>query len=242
MKFIAASSSEAGGRKSNEDYCNYVQQQRFGCWVVADGLGGHEGGEFASLIAVSRIVETAGRKMLHSDAIMRYYIQEAQEALHARQKLEMRLASMRTTIVVLASDHKTASWAHVGDSRLYHFRDGAIASETKDHSVCQSLVNLGVITRAQIRQHEDRSRLLRVLGAEGAARPDVRTNVTLKPGDRFLLCTDGLWEYVTETEMEIDLAKSATPKDWIRRMEQRLLPRVKPGHDNYSSIAIFVES
>jgi len=241
MKFLTASSSETGGRKSNEDYCGVVQTGSFGCWVVADGLGGYEGGEFASLIAVSRIVEAASRKSLLSEAAMHNYVQAAQEALHARQKQELRLASMRTTIVVLVADQRSVSWAHVGDSRLYHFRGGTIVNETLDHSMCQSLVNLGVITRAQIRRHEDRSRLMRVLGAEGDARPDIITNVAVAPGDRFLLCTDGFWEYVTETEMESDLAKSATPKEWIKFMERRLLPRAKAGHDNYTSIAIFVQ-
>lgn len=241
MKFITASSCEAGGRTTNEDYCNFVQTERFGCWVVADGLGGREGGEFASLIAVSRIVEAAARKSFHSEAALRYYVQEAQESLHARQRQEMRLAAMRTTVVVLAADQNTASWAHIGDSRLYHFRGGKIVNETLDHSVCQSLVNLGAITREQIRGHPERRRLLRVLGSEGAARPDVRANVPIAPGDRFLLCTDGLWGYVTESEMEMDLAKSATPQEWIRRMERRLQPRVKAGHDNYTSLAIFAQ-
>ncbi|WP_027088194.1 PP2C family protein-serine/threonine phosphatase [Cohnella panacarvi] len=241
MKFITASSCEPGGRKTNEDYCHFVQTERFGCWVVADGLGGHEGGEFASLIAGSRIVEAAARKSIHSEGVLRYYVQEAQEALHARQKQELRLAAMRTTVVVLAADQKTASWAHIGDSRLYHFRGGTIWNETLDHSVCQSLVNLGAITREQIRRHPERRRLLRVLGAEGAARPDVRANVPIAPGDRFLLCTDGLWGYVTEQEMETDLAKSDTPQDWIRHMERRLQQRAKAGHDNYTSLAIFVQ-
>lgn len=241
MKIITASSCEAGGRKTNEDYCSFVNTERFGCWVVADGLGGHEGGEFASLIAASRIVEAAARKSLHSEAVMRYYVQEAQEALHARQKQEFRLADMRTTVVVLAADRKTASWAHIGDSRLYHFRGGKILNETLDHSVCQSLVNLGEITREQIRRHPERRRLLRVLGAEGIARPDIRANVPISPGDRFLLCTDGWWEYVTEPEMEIDLANSATPQEWIRHMERRLRLRAKAGHDNYTSLAIFVQ-
>ena len=241
MKFTAAMSSEAGGRKINEDYCDYVQSGGFGCWVVADGLGGHEGGEYASRIAASRIIEAAGRKELHSEAILRHYIQEAQEALHAYQKQDKRLASMRTTIVCLVSDYRKVAWAHVGDSRLYQFRDGLVRTQTKDHSVCQSLVNIGEITVEQIRHHEDRSRLLRVLGAEGEAKPDVGPPEAAKPGDAYLLCTDGLWEYVTETEMEIDLAKSADPRQWLSLMEERVLGRAKAGHDNYSAIAIFVE-
>ncbi|WEK53126.1 MAG: protein phosphatase 2C domain-containing protein [Candidatus Cohnella colombiensis] len=240
MKFMTASSSEVGGRKVNEDCCKFIQLDQYGCWIIADGLGGHEGGQMASSLAVQRVIEAAGRKQLHSEAIMRYYIQEAHETLHAYQKQEMKLSRMRTTIVMLASDYRTASWAHVGDSRLYHFRGGTIFTETKDHSVCQSLVSMGEITRGQIRQHEDRSRLLRVLGAEGAVRPDVRAPVQVKPGDAFLLCSDGFWEYVTETEMEVDLSKSTTPEQWLNRMNDRLVRRAKPDHDNYSSIAIIV--
>lgn len=241
MRFAAASRSDAGGRIRNEDSCLYAQTERFGCWAIGDGVGGRSGGTIASLTAVTGVVEAANRRRALSEAAMIGYVQSAQEAIYARQKQQILLAGMRTTIVMLATDFRTASWAHVGDSRLYHFRKGKIVSDTKDHSYCQGLVERREILREQIPTHRERNKLTRVLGSEREVRPDVRANVAVGPDDAFLLCSDGLWVYVSEAEMEADLAKSKTPEQWIDRMERRLLERAKAGHDNYSAIAIFVK-
>jgi serine/threonine protein phosphatase PrpC len=148
---------------------------------------------------------------------------------------------MRTTLVVLASDGQRARWAHVGDSRLYHLRGGRIASQTLDHSVPQALARAGEIRPDEIRCHEDRNRLLRTLGNEDEARPTVLGEpVLLEPDDAFLLCTDGFWEFVTEAEIEVTLAKAATPEDWLTTMATRLLNRADPGHDNYTAVAVWV--
>ena len=96
------------------------------------------------------------------------------------------------------------------------------------------------IEASKIRQHEDRNRLLRSIGG----REEVRATIEeipheVRPGDAFLMCTDGFWEYVTETAMEVDLAKSATPSGWLRFMELRIREAAPADQDNYSAIAIF---
>lgn len=133
-----------------------------------------------------------------------------------------------------------ALWAHVGDTRLYHFWNGKLVGQTLDHSVSQLAVDMGLITGDQIRFHEDRSRLLRALGSD-SPEPEPGGPVLLAKGfHAFLLGTDGFWEYVTEPEMEETLAVSSDPRQWLSRMKL-ILQRKGPGdRDNASAAAIFI--
>lgn len=232
--------SQAGGRPCNEDCCGFLLQDTAGCWVLADGLGGRAGGEAASGIAVEAILSHFSQNPQCSPQALSGALEAANHKLHRRQAAEPQLAQMRTTAVVLLTDRAGALWAHVGDSRLYAFHQGALVAQTRDHSVPQSLSDAGRITPREIRFHPDRNRLLRALGNNGAADPSILSAPRpLALGDAFLLCTDGFWEYVTETEMEIDFACSSTPADWLDRMHFRLLQRAGEGHDNYTAVAIF---
>ena len=149
---------------------------------------------------------------------------------------------MRTAIAVLIGDGLIAHWAHVGDVRLYVFREGEVFFQTKDHSVPQALVNAGEIGTDAIRGHEDRNRLLRSLGSPENHQPSVLENpFVILRGDIFLLCTDGFWEYVNELEMLLEWCKSLNLRDWLERMELRILKRAPQGHDNYSAIALFAD-
>jgi serine/threonine protein phosphatase PrpC len=149
---------------------------------------------------------------------------------------------MRTTAVVLVADTSGAVWGHIGDSRLYMLRSGRVVSQTRDHSVPQSLVDAGEITPAEIRFHEDRNRLLRSLGNGGRLRAALLERpMLLNKGDAFLLCSDGFWEYVTETEMEVDFAKARTPDDWLDRMAVRIRPRAHEARDNCTALAVFID-
>ncbi|MBF0229864.1 MAG: serine/threonine-protein phosphatase [Desulfamplus sp.] len=242
MKYITATLSDVGGRSENQDYCGFVEKSPFNCWVVADGLGGHRGGEVASRIAAQTILDEFAKKSEMSSEAMVRYIKSAQDEIIRQQEEEPKLFSMRTTVVILIADSESAIWSHIGDTRLYHFSGGRIIFQTKDHSVPQAMFDAGDISYDEIRQHEDRNRLLRTLGHEGNLRPAVeKESHQVQAGDAFLLCTDGFWEYVTETEMEADLARSDTPEKWLADMNARIISRAEGKYDNYTAIALFSE-
>lgn len=237
--FTAAHISNRGGRGYNEDHTLSAVANDTACWVVADGLGGHGGGADASAIACEAAVRSfLADPSLSPDAV-RAHIEAAHQAVLQQQVAQPALARMRTTIVMLIANATHAVWGHVGDSRLYHLRAGKIISQTNDHSVPQNLVDAGEITIFDIRHHEDRARLLRSLGEEQVARSTVVAQpIPLAQGDAFLLCTDGLWDYVYELEMELDFAKSSHPADWLAHMETRLQERVDGTNDNYTAVAV----
>jgi PPM family protein phosphatase len=240
MPFMTEAVSRIGGRELNEDSYGFLEMNQAACWVVADGLGGHQGGETASRIAVDAILNSFRARPELSAAALQRHLDAAQQAIVQAQKAQPALATMRTTIVILLTDSKRALWAHVGDSRLYYLENGRIESYTKDHSVVQAMVNAGELPASRIRHHEDRNRVLRSLGnSDNDLRPTILPSPrTLHNGAAFLLCTDGFWENVTEPEMEVDFAKAERVQDWLMLMEHRLLERAPADNDNYTAIAV----
>ena len=149
---------------------------------------------------------------------------------------------MKTTAVALAVDDKKAYVAHIGDSRLYIFRKNKVMTRTLDHSVPQMLALCREIREDEIRNHPERSSVLRVMGIEWERDMfDVMKPVPLRKCDAFLLCSDGFWEFVYNEEMQADLLKAETPVQWVRLMLLRHIRRTPPGNDNFSAIAVFVE-
>ena len=242
MKFISTTISRSGGRAENQDCYGEKSRGDSGIWVVADGLGGHRGGEIASQMAVAAILDAWRPDAPLTIGIMASLIDAAQAAILGRQQTQPHLSSMRTTVVLLQLRGNEAMWAHVGDTRLYHFRGCAVTVQTLDHSVPQAMVAAGEITPGQIRSHVDRNRLLRAVGNPDEVKPTMLTGPQrIQPGDAFLLCTDGFWEYVTELEMAADLATVKTPQAWLERMEMRLVLKAKADNDNYTALALFIE-
>jgi serine/threonine protein phosphatase PrpC len=243
MQFETEVLSDMGGRSENQDFLGFSVLDRFACWVLADGLGGHGGGAKAAKTAVQSILGSFKMSPACSPEALQEYLRSANGTLGHLQKQEARWSRMATTAVVLLTDGRSALWAHVGDSRLYLFRRGRVEFQTRDHSVPQALCNAGEITPAQIRFHEDRNRLLRSLGWGEHFDPTIReTGWPLDADDTFLLCTDGFWEYVTEEEMEADLAGAIGAKHWLKTMASRRKARAETDSDNYSAIAIFLRT
>lgn len=232
-----ASYSDIGGRERNEDHCKQILGGCKGiCMVLADGLGGHGNGELASEMACRTICERWNGRVDQQSVIA--LVKEAHKQVLA---LHNRYYSMKTTVVALLSDQETAAWAHVGDSRLYHFYNKKLVFQTKDHSASQIAVMLGDITPDQIRFHEDRSTVYRALGQEGDIKVEAREE-PLPPGHHaFLLCSDGFWEYVLEAEMEEDLKAAADPEEWLQKMRARLKQRVPADNDNNTAAVLWLD-
>ena len=232
-----ASYTDIGGRADNEDS---TRQTRLGedqlCLVVADGLGGHGGGARASAAAADTVCrEWRGEA---DPEALKNLVQKGHQAVTAIQTAQ---CAMKSTVVALEIDGNRAAWAHVGDSRLYHFVDGRLVFQTRDHSASQIAGFMGEITVDQIRFHEDRNRVLRALGQDEAPVVEAREE-ELSPGKHaFLLCSDGFWEYVLEDEMAADLACASDPLDWLARMRGRLMGRVPADNDNNTAAAAWVD-
>ncbi len=239
MKFDTATLSQTGGRRSNQDSFGFEANQAAGCWVVADGLGGHAGGETASRMAVDEVLAAFRQKPNVSPSFIENCLQTAHQAIQLKAAAAYELASMRTTLVVLTCTGNSAVWGHVGDSRLYWFRRGKIVHQTKDHSVPQMLVDAGKLDPLKLRGHEDQNRLTRALGQTGSLKTSVLSEpIDLQPGDAALLCSDGIWTYVLELELEADWEKAASAAEYLALLERRVLERAESEHDNYTAIAV----
>lgn len=239
IKFQTGVLSEIGGKKHNEDCLDFLLLDDYACWVVADGLGGHSGGEVAARLAVEAIIQSFRSAPECSPNALRRYLSRANALIEKRRAGDAKLAHMRTTAVLLVSDYRTVLWAHVGDSRLYYLKQNRIYLQTQDHSVPQALCNAGEITPSEIRFHEDRNRLLRSLGGDDSFRLAILETATrLDPHDSFLLCTDGFWEYVTESEIEADRMAAKDAQHWLQTANSRLIARPAADYDNYSAVAV----
>ena len=231
-----ASYSATGGRPCNEDTVLIrTRDKNRLCAVLADGLGGHGGGKTASSAAAELIVDGwDGRANPNS-------LCELVRSAHRKVlSLQTPACQMKTTVVVLTVEEGRFDWAYAGDSRLYHFVEGRLVWQTRDHSASQIAVLLGQITPEQIRFHEDRSHIYRALGQQDGVEADAG-ETTLTPGEHaFLLCSDGFWEYVYENEMEKELAASASPREWLDRMRVLLNGRVPADNDNNTAAAVWV--
>ncbi len=239
MKLRAYTYTNRGGRDHNEDSLRAWTEGSRGIYVLADGLGGHACGEVASALAVDTIFTGMSEAEALDEASLLERFQAANGEILRRQQENPAQAEMRTTAVALGLSEEGAVWAHIGDSRLYHFSGGELAGVTKDHSVTYRKFLGGEISYMDVYHDDDRSRLLRVLGRE-PCKPEADRGAAA-PGDAFLLCSDGFWEFVYNEEMQADLCKAPTPQAWAEEMLLRHIRRTPPGNDNFSLIAVFVE-
>ena len=239
MTIQKGGNTHIGNRPVNEDsFCCEIQGNRSAFAVLADGLGAHGGGSTASQIAAAQLSQWGELEALPSKKRILERIQDVNREILSRQT---ETCQMRTTLVFLAAVDNQAIWAHVGDSRLYHFCNGMLEDYTLDHSVPQVQVKAGEITRDEIRFSPNRNRLLRALGTEDL-RPEIHEPIVLSPGRHaFLLCSDGFWEYLRDEEIWLDLHKSATPQDWIDYLRCRGEMRKQGAIDNNTAVALFLD-
>ena len=236
MYFDTYHYTNKGGRLYNEDCADYRIKGDCGMFILADGLGGHTHGQAAAQIVTKTFLNHLMEENIHDSRWFEAKVQEMNQAVCEQQKKNG--SNMRSTMVALCVDKKSAVWAHVGDSRLYYLSEGKLKEITKDHSVAYTKYLLGEITKDQIALDADQSCLLRSIGGEKVT-PDIRLwEEELKNGDGFLLCSDGLWEYLKDEEVLIDYLKSQNAKKWAEYMLLRVMERIPSNNDNMTLITL----
>jgi PPM family protein phosphatase len=169
----------------------------------------------------------------------------AQTRIAERQEREAALATMSATVAALLVDPagRNAVWGHLGDSRILHFRRGALHAVTRDHSLVQRLVDAGYVAADRIADHPNRNVLYGALGAEGDTQPTVeREHVALRDGDAFLLCTDGFWGRIESSEIEEQLRLSGSVDEWLDGMRRAVAEGMRGGEDNYTAVGVWIGS
>lgn len=229
-----------GGREYNEDAAGHSVTDDSGIFVVADGLGGHSFGELASgCVRDSMLRAFEGGIYGDPREWLADRFSEANQNILALQA--QKNAVLKSTAVVLAVQEGRAFWANVGDSRLYFLHDSAICAYTNDHSVAYKKYKAGEIPREQLATDEDQSCLLRSLGSADRNAPEFyEEEPMLESGDAFLLCSDGVWEYLKDEEILIDLLKADSAKSWAELLLLRLMDRVRGGHDNLTLLTLMI--
>ncbi|MCB1776608.1 MAG: serine/threonine-protein phosphatase [Candidatus Competibacteraceae bacterium] len=192
--------SQQGGRHEQQDRWGLFRpRNREGLLaVVADGMGGHLDGALGAQIAI----DTARDFILHPPSSLETApsaaLNQLSQRIHA--VINSRSETARSTLVMVWLTGRRAHWLNIGDSRLYHFRRGHRLMRTRDHSVVQLLTDLGEIQESEMGGHPAQNRLYRCLGGDELPRAD-QGDLVIQAGDLLALCSDGVWEHVTESEL-----------------------------------------
>ena len=221
-------------RAKNEDM--YFLSADCSLWILADGMGGHAAGEVASALTIQAIAETiqSAEPGSHAPRHLLEAFAHAQHRVCDRSRKSEVCRGMGSTVIAGIVDGEDLHLCHVGDVRAYHQSEGRFRPITNDHSwVWENLVASGLLTADQARFHPQRGKVLQAVGSSHGIRPEL-TRVTLRPGDRVLLCSDGLWELVGDQEIGAIVASGGS----MRQLASVLVDRANHagGHDNITVI------
>ncbi|HEX6590731.1 MAG TPA: Stp1/IreP family PP2C-type Ser/Thr phosphatase [Moraxellaceae bacterium] len=221
-------------RDHNEDSFEMAPAQ--GIAILADGMGAHNAGEVASQIAVSTTLsilsQTAG---LSAQDRLDTAVQAAHASIMDKAASSTRFHGMGTTIVAVLLDEDSLSVAHVGDSRLYLLRKNKLQALTRDHSLLQEFIDKGLYSPEEAKQKVARNILTRALGLEQSITVDIGQH-SVQSGDRYLLCSDGLYEMASDDEIQALLARGMKPEATCQALVE--LANAKGGKDNITVIII----
>ena len=229
---VGAATDVGRVRDHNEDA--YLVAEDLGLIAVADGMGGHRGGEVASTTALEalRIAFLAGAAI--QDAVL-----AANEAVHDQSVADPNLRGMGTTITAGALTEGSLLLGHVGDSRAYLFRDGQLQRVTTDHSLVEELIRAGELTETEAEHDPRRSMITRALGLDSGVEIDLE-KIILADGDRVLLCSDGLTNMVNEHDLARHLVETSDPQAVARDLVDSA--NAAGGVDNITVVVIDVDA
>ncbi len=214
-------------RENNEDRCYSGELGGYTLLVVADGMGGHLGGETASRKAIETVVSglenALGKKMLPGQImlLLSEVLEKANEEIIALSKKDSALVGMGTTCDICLIAKNTAYIAHIGDSRIYKLnKKDNFKRLTKDHSLVEYMIETGTITEEEALNHPQKNIILRALGTSPEAEADVSYE-KLSPGDTLLMCSDGLTNMLTEEVICEIISSKNTPEEKAKELVRR---------------------
>ena len=222
-------------RENNEDYYGYWEpdsdeefQRKGRLAIVADGMGGHEGGEEASHLAVEAVRQAYRDTPGDPQHALLVGFQSAHEQIQQHAREHSQLSGMGTTCTAVALTDSQFCYAHIGDSRLYLVRDGVLTRMTNDHSRVNDMVEAGIIQPEDAENHPDRNVLSKAMGVGHEFQPEIPEEpVPLLAGDILLLCTDGLWSLLSDGEL-LEVLQSLSPSDACKELVRRAKDRGAP--------------
>jgi len=243
MRFAVYQISRRGGREKNEDRMGYCYTRDAGLFALADGMGGHPEGDMAAQVALQTLAAVFQReakpalvdptRFLH-DAVMAGHHQ----LLHYATSRSL-VDTPRTTVVACLLQGSAAYWAHCGDSRLYLVRGDKLVARTRDHSYTELQETMSQVMPIQERMN--RNVLFTCLGSPGKPMVDTAGPLLLHPGDRVLLCSDGLWSALPDSVITAVLA-GAPISDAVPELVEQALRQAGPKSDNVTALAVEWES
>lgn len=241
MKYSLYQESRKGGRPGNQDRVGHAYTPESICMVLADGMGGHARGEVAAQLLIDAVLgmfEKMAKPRL--DDITEFLLDSiytAHETINEYALKHKLKDSPRTTSVVCVIQEGRAWWAHVGDSRLYHFSLDGLVARTRDHSAVQHLVDDGLVSEDEINTHPDRNKLYNSVGGYILPNIELSPGVTLREGDVLLIGSDGFWAEFQPDEMLATLRVYSLKQAIVQMLEHAEFRSGEHG-DNLSAIAL----
>ncbi|MCD7804406.1 MAG: protein phosphatase 2C domain-containing protein [Oscillospiraceae bacterium] len=234
--------TDKGNRNVNEDSVGAFVKDDTGCFILCDGLGGHGMGDAASSLVVD-VFKNRFNDVGAKSGFIGETFEIAQDMLLMEQKRIGAEKKMKTTSVSVVTDGKNVYIGHIGDSRAYIFLKNKVKCRTLDHSIPQMLVLSGEIKESEIRNHPDRSALLRVIGVEwDEPMYEIMRPVSKRKCQAVLLCSDGFWELIDEEKMCESLRRSENVDEWLKMMVDIVKENgIGRDMDNYSAIAVWMQ-
>lgn len=242
MKFSIYQSSHLGGRNVNQDRVAHAYSKEALLLVLADGMGGHHRGEVAAQFAIDVLTESFRHRALpilsDPSKFLIDHILQAHDVIDQHALLNDMPESPRTTAVAAIMQHDTLFCAHVGDSRLYHFRNGRTLFCTEDHSKVGAMYRRGLISKEQMQTHPERGKIYNCLGGDRPPHIELASKSMLLEGDIILLCTDGLWSELEDEEIA-EILQNGPVADTLPVLFRLAESRTNPKNsDNMSAVAI----
>ena len=233
--------TDKGRKRSNNQDSIFISDTPVGplpnLYIVADGMGGHAAGDFASRFAINVVIDFIRKSTVRNPiSLLKRALVYANSELYKEAEKDKEKSGMGTTMVAAVLTDKKLYVANIGDSRLYVIND-RIIQVTMDHSLVEELIRSGQLERNKGRNHPEKNIITRAMGSRGEAMPDF-FEIEVNPGDKILMCTDGLSNMVEDDEIRDIVEDSATSEDAVSSLINRA--NYYGGNDNVSVVIVSI--